>query len=67
VLFDSDYWGELLEWVKGELLVDGMISPDDLELLHVTDDIDDAIERVIECYDRRCAHMPAEPAKADAQ
>ena len=67
VLFDSDYWGELLEWVKGELLVDGMISPDDLELLYVTDDIDDAVERVIECYDRRCAHMPAEPAKADAQ
>ena len=67
VLFHSDYWAELLDWVKGELLVDRMISPEDLELLHVTDDIDDAVTRVLECYDRRCAHMPAAPAKADAQ
>jgi len=67
VLFDSDYWGELLDWVKGELLVDRMISPEDLDLLHVTNNIDDAVARVLECYDRRCAEMPAEPAKADAQ
>jgi len=67
VLFDSDYWGELLGWVKGELLVDGMISPEDLDLLHVTDDVDDAVARVLECYERRCAESPAEPAKADAQ
>jgi uncharacterized protein (TIGR00730 family) len=67
VLFDADYWGELLDWIKGELLVDGMISPEDLDLLHVTDDIDDAVARVLECYDRRCAEMPAEPVKADAQ
>jgi uncharacterized protein (TIGR00730 family) len=68
VLFDSDYWGELLDWVKGELLVDGMISPEDLDLLHVTDDIDAAVARVLECYDRRCAEMGiAQAAKADAQ
>jgi uncharacterized protein (TIGR00730 family) len=67
VLFDSDYWTELLDWIKGELLVDGMISPEDLDLLHITDDIDEAVARVLECYDRRCAEMPAEPVKADAQ
>jgi uncharacterized protein (TIGR00730 family) len=67
VLFNSDYWDELLTWVRGELLTDRMISPEDLELLHVTDDVDDAVTHVIECYEKRCAHMPAEPAKADAQ
>ena len=67
VLFDSDYWAELLTWIRGELLADGMISPEDLELLHVTDDVDDAVARVLECYERRCAEMPAAPAKADAQ
>ena len=67
VLVGSDYWEELLDWIRGELLSDGMISPDDLELLHVTDDIDDAVARVLECYERRCAEMPARPAKADAQ
>jgi predicted Rossmann-fold nucleotide-binding protein len=53
--------------VRGELLADGMISPEDLELLFVTDDLDDAIAHVLECYDRRCAEIVAEPAKADAQ
>ena len=67
VLFDSDYWGELLEWVRDELLADGMISPEDVDLLFVTDDLDEAIAHVLECYERRCAAMPAEPAKADAQ
>jgi uncharacterized protein (TIGR00730 family) len=67
VLFDSDYWAELLQWIRGELLADRMISPEDLELLHVTDDIETAVAYVIECYERRCAQMPAAPAKADAQ
>jgi uncharacterized protein (TIGR00730 family) len=67
VLFDSDYWEELLTWVRGELLVDGMISPNDLDLLYVTDDPDDAVSQIVTCYERRCAEMPAEPAKADAQ
>jgi hypothetical protein len=44
-----------------------MISPEDLELLHVTDDVDQAVALVLECYERRCAAMPAAPAKADAQ
>jgi uncharacterized protein (TIGR00730 family) len=67
VLFNSDYWTELLTWIRGELLADGMISPEDLELLAVTDDADEAVALVLDCYERRCAHVPAEPAKADAQ
>ena len=63
VLVDTDYWGELMAWIRGELLPDGMISHDDLELLHVTDDLAEAVEVVIECYESR----DAEPRKADAQ
>jgi uncharacterized protein (TIGR00730 family) len=67
VLFDSAYWDELLDWFRDDLLADGMISPDDLELLHVTDEIEDAVQQVVACYDRRCALVPADPVKADAQ
>jgi uncharacterized protein (TIGR00730 family) len=67
VLFDTNYWEELLDWVKGELLSDGMISPEDLDLLSVTDDVEAVVARVVECYERRCAEMPASPAKADAE
>jgi uncharacterized protein (TIGR00730 family) len=67
VLFDSGYWGEMVDWIRGELLVDGMISPDDIELLQLTDDPEAAVEHVLECYDRRCAEDPSAPAKEDAQ
>jgi uncharacterized protein (TIGR00730 family) len=67
VLFDSEYWHPLLDWIRGRLLPDGMISPDDLELLEVTDDPGRAVALLLECYERRCASIPAEPAKADAQ
>jgi uncharacterized protein (TIGR00730 family) len=67
VLFGSDYWGEMLDWIKGELLADGMISADDLALLHVTDDADEAVALVLECYERRCAETPAAAHKEDAQ
>jgi uncharacterized protein (TIGR00730 family) len=67
VLFDSDYWGELLGWIRGEALADGMISEKDLELLHVTDDPAVPADIVIGQYEKRYAQMPAEPEKADAQ
>jgi uncharacterized protein (TIGR00730 family) len=67
VLFDSDYWGEMLEWIRDELLRARMISPDDVELLAVTDDPAEAVEIVVDCYERRCAQVPAAAAKEDAQ
>jgi uncharacterized protein (TIGR00730 family) len=67
VLVDTDYWGELMDWVRGEALADGMISEDDLALLHVTDDLEEAVRAVIECYEARCAEVTAEPTGTDGQ
>jgi uncharacterized protein (TIGR00730 family) len=67
ILFDSDYWAELLQWMRGELLADRMISPEDLDLLSVTDDTDAAVARVIDSYNRRPPKSPAAPATAEAQ
>jgi len=47
VLFDSDYWDELLAFIKGEMLADGLVSPEDLELLFLTDDPAVAVERIV--------------------
>jgi uncharacterized protein (TIGR00730 family) len=67
VLFDSEYWSGLTAWIRGRLLADGMVSPEDWENLHVTDDPEEAVDLVVACYERRCADTPAEPEKADAQ
>src|SRR6185437_13391185 len=60
VLFDSDYWRPLLDWIKGRLLADGLISPEDLDLLELTDDPVRAVAMQLEFYERRRASMPLE-------
>jgi uncharacterized protein (TIGR00730 family) len=67
VLFDTAHWHDMLDWVGDEVLAQHLVSPDDLDLLSVTDDPEEAVETVIACYERRCAHSPAEPEKEDAE
>jgi uncharacterized protein (TIGR00730 family) len=68
VLVDSEYWDELLGWVREEPLADGLVSPEDVELLHVTDEPAEAVQLVVDGYENRLqVPSPAEPQKADAQ
>jgi uncharacterized protein (TIGR00730 family) len=55
VLFDSDYWEELVEWVRDEMLDDGLISPEDLAGILVTDDPAEAVRLVVSHYETRVA------------
>jgi uncharacterized protein (TIGR00730 family) len=57
VLFDSGYWSGLVDWIRRQPLAGGMISVDDMALLHVTDDPDDAVAVVLDCYEHRCAEV----------
>ena len=47
VLFDSDYWEEMVEWLREEMLADGYVSPGDLDLLYLTDEPAEAVERIV--------------------
>src|SRR2546428_869131 len=44
VLFGSPYWRGLLEWLQDHVLASGAIAPDDLKLMTITDDPDEAAE-----------------------
>ena len=59
VLVDSDYWTELLDWVREEMLEHGLISPEDVELLHLTDSPQEAADLVVSHYDLRLAEGTA--------
>ena len=59
VLFDSDYWGELLDWMREEMLEDGLISPGDVDLLMLTDDSQEAVRLIVSHYDLRLAEGSA--------
>ena len=65
VLFGSDYWRDLRRWIDRRLLADGLISPEDLELVSVTDDPAEAVRTVLACYAQSCTHELPDPAGAD--
>ena len=44
VLFGTPYWKGLLEWLKEHVLAAGAIAPDDLKLMTLTDDPEEAAE-----------------------
>jgi len=67
VLCGTDYWGGLLEWLHENPLRHGLISPEDEQLLTMTDDPREAVISVLDCYRRACAESPFHPVKADAQ
>ncbi|MFT3875774.1 MAG: TIGR00730 family Rossman fold protein [Propioniciclava sp.] len=43
VLLGSDYWGGLVDWLTATVAEQGYISPGDLQLFHVVDDVDEAV------------------------
>ena len=43
VLFGSEYWGGLMDWLEGTVREAGNISPLDPDLVQVTDDEDEAV------------------------
>jgi uncharacterized protein (TIGR00730 family) len=47
ILFGADYWRGLIDWIKETLVVDKMVSPKDLDLFTVTDDLNEAIDIIL--------------------
>jgi len=44
VLYGTEFWQGLLEWIQNKVLESGYITPADLELVTITDDPDEAVD-----------------------
>ncbi|MDX6267787.1 MAG: hypothetical protein QOD70_2527 [Frankiales bacterium] len=44
VLLGTDYWKPMMSWITDTVLGDGKISPPDVELFTLTDDVDEVVE-----------------------
>ncbi len=73
VLFGSAYWRGMLNWIRETMLLEGKISPNDVDLLFLTDSPEEAV-RVVEAAAERVhgtaeadPESPAHPAKHDAE
>ncbi len=53
VLMGESYWKKLLEWINDEMLGSNYISPEDLDMLKVTDDPKEAVDIINAFYKRR--------------
>ncbi len=67
VLMGAQYWSGLVDWIRERLLTDGMISPADLDLLTVTDSVDEAVAAVQAAFDSRSSDYDEDPSGEGAQ
>ncbi|MBW3629184.1 MAG: TIGR00730 family Rossman fold protein [Gemmatimonadetes bacterium] len=73
VLFGKEYWSGLVAWIRDVMLVEGKVSPNDLNLLVITDSPAEAVRVVTandSAVDKRAssaAATPAHPGKHDAE
>ncbi len=58
VLLGTEYWSGLIDWIVGTVLAEGKVSASDLDLFHVTDDIDEAVRIMVESREQRSSPAP---------
>ena len=47
VLLGTAYWGGLVQWLRQSAVETGTINASDVDLLHVTDDVDEAVHIIV--------------------
>ena len=61
ILVHSPFWNGLIEWFRGTLVSEGVISPDDIDLIQLIDQPEDVVEAIFKHYEGRgFAPLPAE-------
>jgi uncharacterized protein (TIGR00730 family) len=72
VLFGSEYWSGLIDWLRKPVLSEGKVSPEDMKLFHVSDDPAEVVPHIRKVVaskrpvdPKQLAHVQAD--KGDAQ
>ncbi|MDX1670850.1 MAG: TIGR00730 family Rossman fold protein [Balneolaceae bacterium] len=52
VLVGTEYWKGLIDWIKNTLVEEGTISPEDVNLFRVTDEVEEAVDIICEFYQK---------------
>jgi uncharacterized protein (TIGR00730 family) len=58
ILVGSDYWCDLIDWLRDRVAAEGKISPGDLDLLTVTDDPLEVRDRLMAAAHRQARTSP---------
>jgi uncharacterized protein (TIGR00730 family) len=52
VLYGSEFWAGLIDWLKSQPLENRLVSHKDLRLIRITDDAEEAVDIIAKHYDR---------------
>jgi len=66
VLLGTWYWQGLVDWMREAMLAENKIGPADLELLCLTDDVDDAVRHILEAGGSDSSGSPDASARASS-
>ncbi|HEY2271860.1 MAG TPA: TIGR00730 family Rossman fold protein [Jatrophihabitantaceae bacterium] len=67
VLFGSAYWSGLLDWLRSSVLAGGKIAAADLDLIRVTDDVDEAVQHIVASTGELSDQVQREDAALEAE
>lgn len=65
ILVQSAYWKGLIDWIKDRLVGEGMIDPDDVNLIQLIDEPEGVVEAIFNHYEKRGFELTA--AEREAQ
>ena len=61
ILVHAPFWNGLLEWFRNTLVGEGVISPEDVDLIQLIDNPEDVVDAIFKHYEGRAfAPLPAE-------
>jgi len=53
ILVQQSFWGGMIDWFRDRLVGEGMISPEDMDLIQVIDRPEDIVESIFKHYETR--------------
>ncbi|MDQ2837005.1 MAG: TIGR00730 family Rossman fold protein [Actinomycetota bacterium] len=62
ILFGTEYWSGLLDWLRTTVLPDGKVGAADLDLIRLTDSVDETVAIIVEADAERSAQDRVETA-----
>lgn len=53
ILVCSDFWGGMMDWFKNRLVAEGMVDPEDINLIQLIDEPEKVVEAIFKHYEGR--------------
>ncbi|WP_416232971.1 TIGR00730 family Rossman fold protein [Castellaniella sp.] len=61
ILVGTEFWSGLIDWIRDQLVPNGTVSPFDIDLITVTDDLDEVIRQIQDAVQIEPSREPALP------